>query len=901
MRARIEDAALSLPDGVSKPYVNDGFGDVFGIYYAVDAQGLTDAEKHQLGKFLRREILAVEGVADVQLSGLPEERIFVEPIMALMANQNIAPTAVQGAIANANVVADAGSLGSVRLQRPDGTDSVSQIAGLSVGYQGKVINLVDIANVKRGRTDDPSIMIRYNGVEAFTLGVAGLSTENIVDVGKRVDQKLAEIDPEIPAGVSLNPIYQQHVVVEEASNSFLINLGMSVVIVVAVLALAMGWRAALVVGGTLLLTVLGTLFFMAIFSIEMERISLGALIIAMGMLVDNALVVAEGMQITMQRGKSSRFAADEASQKTQIPLLGATIIGIMAFAGIGLSPDATGEFLFSLFAVIGISLLLSWVLALTVTPLFGHFLFKQGSGEEIDAYGGPLFRAYGSILRASLKGRWVVIPALAAITIVCFMGFGQIKQQFFPDSNTPIFLVHYKLPQGAEIQSTSNDLKQIENWLADRPEVVSTTTFVGQGAARFILTYAAEKANPSYGHMLIRTESLDQIPELAKELEEFAVTALPGGMFRTQRLVFGPGGGDPVAVRFSGADPAVLRSLGDEAIKRINETSTSLRFVRSNWHQQEVVIKPVYATNRAQTAGISRDDVARSMLFATEGYVGGVYREEDRQIPIVMRVDPDAGLTIMDQLLYSSSTGGVAPMDQLIDGLEYEVQDTLYHRRDRVPTLTVMGNLPADVTATVARNEIVDVIESMELPIGYKMEWGGEYESSGDAQKSLATQLPLSFLVMLLITVLLFMSLRQPLIIWLLVPMSVNGVVIGLLATGFPFSFTALLGLLSLSGMLIKNGIVLVEEIDIVRREGGELFESIVSASTSRLRPVMLAAGTTILGMAPLLPDAFFKSMAVTIMGGLAFATVLTLIAAPTFYYAFFKGSEARRLAAQPA
>lgn len=901
LRARIGDAALSLPEGVSEPYVNDGFGDVFGIYYAVDAQGLTDAEKHQLGKFLRREILAVDGVADVQLSGLPEERIFVEPVMALMVNQNIAPTAIQGAIANANVVSDAGSLGNVRLQRPDGSDSVSQIAGLSVGYQGEIINLADVAEVTRGRTDDPSILIRHNGVEAFTLGIAGLSTENIVDVGKRVDQRLAEIDPEIPAGVSLNPIYQQHVVVEEASNSFLTNLGMSVAIVVAVLAVAMGWRAAVVVGGTLLLTVLGTLFFMAIFSIEMERISLGALIIAMGMLVDNALVVAEGMQITMQRGKSSREAADEASQKTQIPLLGATIIGIMAFAGIGLSSDATGEFLFSLFAVIGISLLLSWVLALTATPLFGHYLFKRGSGEDIDAYGGILFRTYSAILRASLKARWLVIPALVAITVVCFMGFGQIKQQFFPDSNTPIFLVHYKLPQGTEIQDTSNDLKQVESWLAERSEVVSTTTFVGQGAARFILTYGAEKANPSYGHMLIRTENIEQIPQLAEDLELFAVDALPAGEFRTRRLVFGPGGGDPVEVRFSGADPAVLRALGDEAIKRINETSTMMRFVRSNWREQEIVIKPIYATNRAQTAGISRDEVTQSMLFATDGFTGGVYREDDRQIPIVMRVDPDAGLSILDQLQYSSTSGESVPMDQLIDGFDYEVQDTLYHRRDRVPTLTVMGNIPADVTATVARNEIVDVIESMELPIGYKMEWGGEFESSGDAQKSLATQLPLSFLIMLLITVLLFMSLRQPLIIWLLVPMSVNGVVIGLLATGFPFSFTALLGLLSLSGMLIKNGIVLVEEIDIVRREGGELFESIVSASTSRLRPVMLAAGTTILGMAPLLPDAFFKSMAVTIMGGLAFATVLTLIAAPTFYYTFFKRSEERRLAAEAA
>lgn len=898
LRAKVSDAARSLPSGVSDPFVNDGFGDVFGIYYAVDAEGLSDSEKHQLAKVLRREILAVEGVADVQLSGLPEEAIFVDSDVSLSINQNISPLALVEAIANANTVSEAGSIGQTRIQRPDGSDSVSQIAGLSVGVGGEVVNLIDVAKVSRGRVDDPSAIIRYNGVEAFTIGVAGLSSENIVDVGHRVDARLAELEDEIPAGVSLNPIYQQHEVVNEASNGFINNLLMSIAIVVAVLAVSMGWRAAVVVGVTLLLTVLGTLLFMAIFSIEMERISLGALIIAMGMLVDNALVVAEGMQVSMLRGKSSREAADEASGKTQIPLLGATIIGIMAFAGIGLSNDATGEFLFSLFAVIAISLLLSWILALTVTPLFSHYFFKQGTGDEGDAYGGPIFRGYAAVLRASLRARWLVIPSLLAITMVCFAGFGQIKQQFFPDSNTPIFLVHYKLPQGTEIKDTSADLEIVEAWLSKREEVDSVTTFVGQGADRFILTYAAEKPNSSYGHMLVRTQNIEQIPQLASELETFAVDALAAGEFRTRRLVFGPGGGDPIEVRFSGSDPKVLRELGDEAIRRINDTTDTLQFVRSNWREQEIVIKPVYATNRAQTAGITRDNVAQSMLLATDGVTGGVYRENDRQIPIILRVDPEDGLSLSDQVVYSATSGGFIPMDQLIDGFTYEVQDTMYHRRDRVPTLTVMANIPADVTATNARLEIVEVIESMELPIGYKMEWGGEFESSGDAQRTLGKQLPLSFLIMLLITVLLFMSLRQPLIIWLLVPMSVNGVVVGLLATGFPFSFTALLGLLSLSGMLIKNGIVLVEEIDIVRREGGELFESIVTASTSRLRPVVLAAATTILGMAPLLPDAFFKSMAVTIMGGLAFATVLTLIAAPTFYYTFFKRSEERKKAA---
>ncbi|MBY6137211.1 efflux RND transporter permease subunit [Nocardioides marinus] len=898
LRAEIRDAARQLPEGVSQPFVNDGFGDVFGLFYAVTAEGYTDAEKHELATFLRRELLTVDGVADVEIAGLPQEAIFVEPRMAIAVNQNIPIDAIGNALATANSVRSAGRLDAgpsdTRLNAPEGSDSVSAIQGLAIGWQGEVINVVDMADVHRGRIDDPDLIIRYDGVEAFTLGIAGLSSENIVEVGKKVDAKLAELDGQIPYGVELKPIYQQHVVVEQASNDFLVNLAMSVTIVVVVLALFMGWRAAVVVGSTLLLTVVGTLLFMNLFSIEMERISLGALIIAMGMLVDNAIVVAEGMQIAMSRGRNSREAAHEAAAKTQIPLLGATVIGIMAFAGIGLSPDASGEFLFSLFAVIAISLLLSWLLALTATPLLGHYFFKQGAEGGKDAYGGLLFRAYGAVLRASLKLRWLVVAGLAGITVVCFVGFGQVRQQFFPDSNTPLFFVHYKLPQGTSIQTTSAHLKVFEDWLAERDDVVSVASFAGQGATRFMLTYSAEKPNPSYGHLIIRTETLDAIPPLQAELEAFGQAQFPEGEFRTKRLVFGPGGGDPIQVRFSGPDPKVLRELGREAIERLEAASPNILMPRHDWREQEVALKPIYATDRAQTAGVTRENIADALQFSTDGLQMGVFRERDRQIPIVVRRAPEQTYNIYDQVVFSASSGSTVPLEQMIDGIDVVVENTLVHRRDRVPTLTVGADIPPDMTAATVFAEVKDAIEAMEIPPGYMMEWGGEHESSGDANESLGKQLPVTLLIMVLISVLLFNALRQPIIIWLLVPMSVNGVVIGLLGTGFPFTFTALLGLLSLSGMLIKNGIVLVEEIDLVRETGKPLREAIVEASVSRLRPVMLAAVTTILGMAPLLTDAFFVSMAITIMGGLAFATVLTLVAAPVFYLIFFARDEKR-------
>lgn len=900
LRARISDSASQLPAEAGTPFVNDSFGDVFGIYYAITAEGFSDAERYELARFLRRELLTVEGVADIDVSGLRDEAIFVEPNLSLSVNQNFPPTALVGAISTANSVGAVGSItgpdNKISIQAPDGSDSEADIANLSVGINGQVINLHDFADVSRGRQDDPDLLVRFNGTEALTLGIAGLQDENIVEVGKNIDAKLAELTADIPYGVELHPIYQQHLVVEEASNSFLVNLGMSVLIVVVVLALFMGWRAAIVVGSTLLLTVVGTSLFMVFFSIEMERISLGALIIAMGMLVDNAIVVAEGMQISMRQGKSSLEAADDAASKTQIPLLGATIIGIMAFAGIGLSPDSTGEFLFSLFAVIGISLLLSWVLALTVTPLMGHYFFKVGTEAAGDAYNGALFRAYATTLRGALKARWLVVASLIVITVVCFAGFAQVKQQFFPNSNTPLFFVHYKLPQGTSIERTSRDLKDVEDWLLKRDDVVSVATFVGQGAARFLLTYSAEKPNPSYGHLIIRTETIEDIPALQADLETFGRSAYPEAEFRTKRLVFGPGGSDPIEARFSGPDPVVLRQLANEAMLRLEAATDDLIDLRSNWREQELVVKPEYSTDRGQMAGINRDDVANILQFATTGTQAGYYRENERQIPIIVRQDRDSGSSLNDQVVFSSNTNSFVPIDQIIDGFGYEVQNTLIHRRDRVPTVTVGGDIPVDMTPAEVHAQVRTTIEEMPLPEGYKMEWGGDFEASGDAQESLGRQLPISLIIMVLVSVLLFNAIRQPIIIWLLVPMSINGVVLGLLGTGLPFTFTALLGLLSLSGMLIKNGIVLVEEIDIVRAAGLPLKEAIVTACTSRLRPVMLAAATTILGMAPLLSDAFFVSMAVTIMGGLAFASILTLVAAPVFYYLFFAREEAARV-----
>lgn len=898
LRDRIADAVPDLPSGVLEPIVNDSFADVFGIYYAVTAQGFDDADIYEIATYLRRELVTVPGVADVQLRGVPEEAIYVEPSNRALANLGMPPGVVLDSIAASDTIVPTGTVQNgereLSVEAPVGRSTVDNLAGLDIGFAGQVVDLIDIATIKRSRVDEPSQLIRHNGVPAFTLGIAGLTSENIVVVGERIEERLGEIAPLLPLGVDIAPIYEQHRVVEDANAGFVSSLALSVGIVVIVLAIFMGARAAVVVGTSLLLTVTSTLLFMWLLDIKVERISLGALIIAMGMLVDNAIVVAEGMQIEMRRGRRAVDAAMETARKTQVPLLGATIIGVLAFAGIGLSPDASGEFLFSLFAVIGISLSLSWLLAVTVTPLLSSYLFKVGAADgSDDPYDTRFFRAYASLLRGVLRGRWLVIGALLVTTVVCFAAFGSVRQQFFPPANTPLFYLDYRAAQGTSIDETMRDLSVVEQWLLERDEVTTVTSTIGGPLTRFLLTYTPEDPEPAYGQIAIRASSVSSIPTLKAALDDFTAHALPWAELRSRRIIYGPPTTADVEVRFSGPDANVLRELADEARNVLKQKTTLLEHERIDWRERELVTRPQLATYRAELLGLGRTEVAQAIALATDGVRVGTFRELDRLIPIIVRT-PREELShdgrFIDQLLWSNVLEQNVPLEQVINGFEVISRDTVIERRDRATTISVQADAIDGVTPPTAFAEVRDALESIELPVGYRFEWGGEYESSTEAQTSLAKQMPLSFGTMLLITVLLFGKLRQTAVIWTLVPMAVNGVALGLLLTGLPFSFTALLGLLSLSGMLIKNAIVLVEEIDKQKAEAGlPQSEAIIVASVSRLRPVTLAAVTTILGMAPLLFDSFFASMSVTIMAGLGFASILTLIGLPAIYHTYLR------------
>ena len=901
LRDRVEDARGALPAGALPSIVNDDYGDVFGIFYAVSAPGFADSEIWDIATFMRRELLTVEGVANVEIQGLPQEAIFVEPSSQIVSSLGIDPGLIISAISASTAINPTGFVtngnANLRIQGPSAEDSVSEISGLTFGFQGEVLNLLDIAEVSRGRIDAPSHILRHNGHEIFTLGVSGLLSENIVSVGQRVEAELQVLQDLLPVGVTVEPIYEQHRVVDEANGSFLVSLALSVGVVIGVLALFMGPRAAVVVGVSLLLTVTSTFFFMYLFDVKVERISLGALIIAMGMLVDNGIVIAEGMQQEMRKGRTSRDASDLAAKKTQIPLLGATIIGIMAFAGIGLSPDATGEFMFSLFAVIAISLLLSWFVAVTVTPLLGHYLFKTGGlvGDDT-GYNGPVFRAYGGLVRWALKLRWLVIAGLIGTTVACVMAFAQVKQQFFPPATTPLFYLEYKAAQGTAIEEVSTDLAIIEDWLLARDDVKAVTATIGQGLTRFILTYNPARRESSYGQLVIRATTPDAIPALRAALDQFGIQALPWAELQTKRIIYGPPVSSDIEARFSGPDPDVLRDLAAQAADILRDATPHLHTEYSDWREREIITRPIYAEDRAQAAGISRSDVANAIALATNGIPAGTYRERDRLIDIIVRTPRSETARdghLLDQIVYSNAIGGYLPLSQVIDGFAVLAEDPVIERRNRVQTITVQANVIDGLTPPTVFFEVRPLIEAIDLPTGYHLEWGGEFESAGEAQASLGRQMPLSFGTMFLITVLLFGKLRQTAVIWTIVPMAINGVALGLLYANIAFSFTAMLGLLSLSGMLIKNAIVLVEEIDAQKAEGLHQDKAIIAASVSRLRPVVLAAGTTILGMLPLLADGFFAAMAVTIMGGLGFASVLTLIGVPVLYHTYL-GKERR-------
>jgi multidrug efflux pump subunit AcrB len=885
LRRRVGEAAFQFPPGVHPPLVKDDFGDVFGILYAIAAPGYTAADIQDISRTLVTQLKRVPGVAKVQTAGEPEEAIYVEMEASRFSGLGMPVDQLFQAIAQENQVTASGSVAfdgrRLRLAPQMAFDSVRAVSDMRIGPPGStgIIRLGDIARITREPVETPFHLIRHQGESVFTVGVSVAAGENVVAVGQAVDDQMRRVVNNLPLGVEVHTIYAQHEVVEVAIARFLRNLGLSVGTVVLALCLFMGWRAGTIVGATLLLTVLGTIGLMSVFGISLQRISLGALMISMGMLVDNGIVIAEGMVIGVRKGRTPAQAAEESVMRTQFPLLGATVIGVIAFGPISLADDNSGHFLRALFQVVALALLLSWILAVTVVPLLGSYLLRSGEAEEeAHIHSGWGYAPYRWLLDFGLRRAWLTTGLIVMVTSGCIWSFQFVKQGFFPVTGTPLLYVDYRLPQGSDILTTQADVIELERTFRSFEGVVAVSSFIGRGASRFASINQPEQPDPAYAQMVIRVRDVEVLEKLLGDVATYLDQHYP-------HVEVTPSGSSKIEARFTGPDAKVLRSLAEQALAKF--LSHDLVDRKTDWRDPSLLLVPVFDEAGARLAGISRRDIAQTLAFTTEGVRVGLYRDADKMVPIIARAPEHerrdlAGLP--NRLVWSPTQQRQVPMSQVVSAFNLVSVDENIFRLNRVRTITAQANPPRDHNATATFNRIRASVEEIPLPIGYQLEWGGEFEASKEANTVIFEKIPLAFLFMLLMTILMFGRLRQPLVIWATVPMTVCGVVIGLLATNLAFTFPSFLGLLSLSGMLIKNCIILVDEIDKRMVNSGVSLATITVASVSRLRPVVLAAGTTIAGMSPLLADPFFLEMAVCIMSGLAFATLLTLIAVPVFY-----------------
>lgn len=906
MRRKINDLTPSLPSGVYPPKIIDDFADVYGMLIAVTGDGYQYKDINDYVDFLKRELVLVDGVGKVSVQGEQEEQVFVEISRSKIVSLGISPSRISSLLVTQNQVSNAGKvkIGDeyIRINPTGEFESVEELENLLISQAGasERIYLGDVARVYRGYEEVPDNLIHYGGHRALLLGISFADGVNVVEVGERIQQRMQALEYMRPVGMDTDFIYNQPVEVDKSVHGFILNLAEAVGIVIVVLLLFMGIKSGLLIGLILLLTVLGTFIFMQQMDINLQRISLGALIIALGMLVDNAIVVTEGILIAMKRGLNKREAAAQVVSQNMWPLLGATVIAIIAFAPIGLSSDATGEFAGSLFWVLFVSLLLSWITAITLTPFFATLLFKddaKADSSELkdseDIYKGVIFDVFSGILGFALRWRVLTVVTMVGLLVSAVIAFGQVKQAFFPPSTTPMFLVDVWHKAGTDIRVNAEKMGIIEAHMLEQDGVEEVTTTVGQGLPRFMLTYKTEKSYPTYAQLVIRMQDGESLEAQLPKLRDYMETEHGEMFYKIKRLEIGPSTDAKIEARFSGPDPQVLRQLASEA-KRVLESEPGARNIRDNWRQQTKVIRPVFNEAAARRVGISKADLDNLLLTSFSGAQIGVYRDGTDLLPIISRPPPEERLTadnLENLQIFSSTAQQFIPITQIVRKFDVVWEDPIIMRRDRKRTLTVMADhdILGSETAAKLFSRVRGEIEAIPLPVGYELEWGGEFEASTKAQKAIFGSLPVGYLIMFITTVLLFASARTAGIIWACIPLALIGVSYGLLITGAPFGFMALLGFLSLSGMIIKNGIVLVEQVKLELEEGKAPYSALFHATLSRVRPVCMAAITTILGMIPLLFDDFFASMAVVIMFGLGFATLLTLVFVPVLYSLVFK------------
>ncbi len=898
LRRKINDVQAQLPPGAGPSLVNDDFGDTYGVFLAVYGDGYSMAELEDVCKFLRRDLLQATDVKRIEFFGNIPEVVYVEIARETLVQLGISEAEIYEKLKGENVVSDAGriTVGPLRIamQPTSEITSVERMGDILISKTSdRMIYLRDIATFSRGYKDPPDVLFRFNSRPAVGLGISTILGGNVVTMGQSLKQRMERLKHQIPYGVKIGVVSVQSDTVVESVNSFVINLLEAVLIVIVVLLFFMGLKSGLIIGAVLMVTILASFIVMGWMEVILQRISLGALIIALGMLVDNAIVVCEGMLIRIERGDDKLQAAREVVAQNQFPLLGATIIAVFAFGPIGLSQDNTGEYCRSLFQVLGISLTMSWVTAITLTPLLCVLFFKPktgSAGQPDAAYQGRFFRLYRAFLRTCLRFRWVCLGVMLGLLALAIVGFGFVEQSFFPPSTRPQFMVDVWLPAATDIRETQRRAEPIERYLAALPHVTNVYTCIGGGSLRFILTYTPEKRDPAYAFFIVSVDDYRVIDDMVPQLQSALESMEPDGVIAVRKFLLGPNEGGRIQIRFSGRDESVLRSLASQTMD-IMRADGGARTIRTDWREPVAEIRPELIDEAAQRTGITRPMVCQALKRANDGMAIGVYREGDKLLSIIARAPANerADVAALNDLqIWSPVAGKMIPLHQAVARFASSFEPWSLWRRHRLLTVTVHCDQRSGNASTLFAR-IKPKIDALPIPAAHFLEYGGEYEDSANAQAGLNASVPAFLLIMILITIFLFDSLRQPLIIWLAVPFAMVGVTFGLLLARQPFGFMALLGLLSLSGMLIKNAIVLIDEINQQRAGGSAPQRAVLDAAVSRIRPVCMAAATTVLGMLPLVTDAFFVAMAVAIMAGLTFATALTLLLVPTLYMILFR------------
>lgn len=899
LRRKVANIQPRLPSGASAISVSDDFGDVFGIYYALTAdEGFTFDELRFWAQKLKTELTPIHGVQKVSLFGEQTQVIDVRISTARMAALGIDPNAIQQILQTQNLLVNTGevSTGDYQLRvNAEGTyKSIDDIRRqIIITRENQEVRLGDIASVRYGYMEPATNLMRVDGKRAIGIGIASGAEDDVVAVGNDVAAHLAGMEKLLPLGMDIRSIYPENKIAEEANNGFIVNLIESLLIVIFIIFLVMGTQAGWLIGSSLLFSVGGTLLIMELMGVGLNRTSLAAFIIAMGMLVDNAIVVADNAQVSIKRGVPRYQALIDGAVKPQWPLLGATCIGVCSFLPMYLAPASVAEIVKPLFIVLAVSLGLSWILALTQTTTFGNFILKEGKpGEMKDPYDNKIYHAFDRLMLRLIKRRYVTVLSVVAALFVALFIMAIMPQSFFPVMNKPYFRADLIFPDGTGIDKVEGQVKKIEAYLRNDPAVKSFSFTLGSTPVRYYLASSSVGPKSNFANVLIETHEPEQGVEAENRFYHYMLDNYPEVLTRSSLFALSPVPDATIEIGFIGDNVDTLVALTARA-KEIARRCDLVMEVRDSWGNKVPSWEPRFSQEKGLRLGITRQQMAYSLLSATGGIPLGEYREGDVFMPILMKTASAGNLSLNDlkTLPVYSAKDKAVKMEQVTDEFAIDYDYSVVKRVDRQRCLLMQCEPKRGANTMAAFTEIDRAIrEEINLPESYKLTYFGEQAEQDKGNAAIAANIPLMFVIIYVVLLLLFpQNYRKPLIIMGMLPLIFIGVVAGLLIFGKSLDFFAMLGLLGLIGMNIKNAIVLVDELELQLRSGLAPLEAVVQATKSRIVPVTLASGTTVLGMIPLLGDAMFAGMAATIMGGLIVSTILTIFVLPVTYCIFFK------------